>query len=65
MTCDTAGWETRSCWAALAEASRLHDREKYAQIPQPQAASDVVVPIGYLGQKRTLSSMKLNRDYRL
>jgi hypothetical protein len=25
----------------------------------------VVVPIGYLGHKRRLSSLKLNREYRL
>jgi hypothetical protein len=50
---------------SLAEASRPHDREEHPQIAQPQSTSDMVVPIGYLGHKRPLSSLKLNRGYRL
>jgi hypothetical protein len=47
----------------LAKASRLHHREEHPQVPQPQPTSDVVVPVGNLCHKRTLSSMKPNRDY--
>ena len=64
MTCDTAGWETRSCAAALL---RLPDCTT-ARTPADRAAqstSDMVVPIGDLGHKRPLSSLKLNRGYRL
>src|SRR5262245_4835192 len=50
---------------SLGETSRLHDREKHAQVPQPQSASDVIVPIGYLRHKRPLSSVQPIRDYRL
>ena len=50
---------------SLAEASGPHDREEHPQIAQPQSTSDVVVPIRYLGHKRSLSTLKLNRRYRL
>jgi hypothetical protein len=51
--------------SSLAEAARLHNRKEDPQIAQPQSTSDVVVPIGYLGHKRVLSSLKLNIGYRL
>jgi hypothetical protein len=48
---------------SLGQATRMHDREKHAQVPQPQPAPNMVVPIGYLCHKHALSSMKQNRDY--
>jgi len=50
---------------SLAETSGLHHREKNAQIPQPQPAADVIVPIEYFGQKLPLSSVKEIKHYRL
>src|SRR5262247_1304570 len=49
----------------LGEAARLQNREKDAQVPEPQSPSNVVVPIGYLCHNRPLSWVKQIRDYRL
>jgi hypothetical protein len=42
----------------LCQTSMLHDSEEDVQVPQPQSAANVVVPIDDLSHKQKLSAMK-------